>query len=343
MTRILLIETASPKRILDKAETILQDGAFPNPEIFILCNEKNSGCYRNLSGIRIYAMPERSRANGRMLDELARNRFDLCFAFWTGEKQYRWWKMLGLRLRTKNKRILSGDGNEFRLTWKAIIRHAFFRFRHPLPTDHKEFFPQIALRRTSEPHRNFEKILVIQSAEPGDVLSVLDRLREKPLFADPRFTIFCRNRPEILGSFQGHPMLSRILIHSETQGSWRHWRALRAERFDAVVLLLTGDPSYWKVKIFAFLLGPQRLVIFNESRDCFFFSVPQWLSLLCHRLRVQPYSGAASKWSYSAHFLASLVLKSAIFPFRFLWLLLVWLRLRYIGRKWSRECDDDSL
>lgn len=187
------------------------------------------------------------------------------------------------------------------------------------------------------------QVLIIQSAEPPYVLKGLECLKQSALFGNPRFTIFCRNRPEILGSLQGHPMLSQILIHSEAQDSWHHWRTLRDERFDAVVLFLTGDPSYWKVKIFAFLLGQRRLLIFDECGDWFFFNLRQWLSLIARRVRERPSPGAGTRWSRSTRILVSLALKSVIFPFRFLWLLLVWLRLRFAGRRWSRECDDGSL
>ena len=181
------------------------------------------------------------------------------------------------------------------------------------------------------------QVLIVQSAEPPYVLKGLERLKQSAPFENPRFTIFSRNRPEILGSFQGHPMLSQILIHSEAQDTWHHWRTLREQHFDAVVLFLTGDPSYWKVKIFAFLLRQRRLLIFDESCDWFFFNLRQWLSLISRRMRERPYPGASSRWSRSTRILVSFALKSVIFPFRFLWLLLVWLRLRFAGRRLARE------
>ena len=331
MTRILLIETASPKRICEKAEHILSSGTYPNPEIVILCTEKNSSLFRELPGVQVCVLPPGS--GSQVIQELARARFDVAFAFWTGEKQYRWWKFLGMRLKAKEKYILSGDGNEFRLTWKAFCRHAVFRFRHPLPTDHRDY----AFQGTQE------KILLIQSAEPAYVLSALERLEKKPLFVNPQFSIFCRNKPEIAHRFEGNPMLSQIIAHCETRNSWTHLRNLRKQRFDAVVLFLTGDPSYWKVKLFAFLLGTRRILIFNESTDCFFFNIHQWLALIAHRVRVRPYHGANSQWGRSARILVSLVLKSVILPFRFLWLLFVWIRLRSAGWSASRKSHDYSL
>jgi hypothetical protein len=183
----------------------------------------------------------------------------------------------------------------------------------------------------------------VQSAEPPYILRGLESLRDNPQFKDPSFTIFCRNKPEIVASFQGNHLLHRVVTHLEAQNSFQHLLALRRQRYDAVVLFLTGDPSYWKVKIFAFLLGTRRILIFNEETDCFFFNFHQWLALISHRIRVRPHPGGSSKWGYSARILVSLTLKSVIFPFRFLWLLLVWLRLRMAGLGSSRESNDYSL
>jgi hypothetical protein len=325
MTRILLIQTASSKRICEKAEQILTSGAYSNPEIFVLCDVEDSQLFRQLPGVTVYALSSPSRC--RTIQELAGSTFDVAYAFWTGEKRYRWWKFWGLRIRVKETYILSGDTNEFRLTWKALCHHAVFRLRHPLPTDHREY---------AVPESNHEKVLIVQSAEPVYVLEALDRLKGNTLFTHPSFTIFCRNRTEIASSFLGNPMLHHVLTHSETRNCWMHWRNLRRQRFDAIVLFLTGDPSYWKVKLFAFFLGTRRILIFNETSDCFFFNFHQWLTLIAHRIRVRPRPRAGSKLGYSARILLSLFLKCALLPLRFLWLLLIWLRLRVAGLRTSR-------
>jgi hypothetical protein len=333
MTRVLLIETASPKRICEKAQQILKSGLYPDPEVFVLCDERSSHHFRQLPGVTIYALPKPSRRLA--IKALDGNTFDVVFAFWTGEKRFRWWKLLSFRLWIKETYILSGDTNEFRLTWKAICRHTVFRLKHPLPTDHYEY---------AVPEGDRERVLVIQSAEPFYVLSALERLRKKPLFTNPRFTLFCRNLPEIVNSFHANSTLQRVIVHSKAQNVWKHWRNLRNERFDAIILFLTGNPSYWKVKIFAFLLGTRRILIFNETSDCFFFNFHQWLALMTHRVRVRPHSaGTGSRWSHSARILISLMLKPIIFPFRFVWVLCVWFWLRSAGLRASRESRDYSL
>jgi hypothetical protein len=325
MTRILLIETASPQRIFEKAQNIFESGAYTNPEVFVLCDEKNRQTYGRLQGVTVLALFAPSYY--RSIPELTCGPFDVMFAFWTGEKRFRSWKRLVSRLKAKKTYILSGDGNEFRLTWKARIRHAIFRLQHPLPTDHRQY---------SESAANREEVLIVQSAEPAYVLEALNRLKEKPLFVNPRYTIFCRNKPEIVNSFRDNPMLPTVLLHCEASESWKHLRALRRHHFEAIVLFLTGDPSYRKIKIFAFLLGTRRILVFNESSDCFFFNVRQWFALLSHRIPMQSHPVPSSRWGHSTRILVSLVLKSVLLPFRFLWLLLVWLRLKRSGLKLSR-------
>jgi hypothetical protein len=344
MARILLIQTASPKRVCAKAEQILNSGAYRNPELFILCDEKDSHRFRHLPQTTVCPIP--IPAPKSAMKKLPPIKFDLCFVFWTGEKKYRAWKTLAFRLRLQNAYILGGDGNEFKLTWKAICRHAVFRIRHSLPTDHPEYLDDIA---SNESMRGFgtpgsrEKVLIVQSAEPPYVLKALDILREHPHFINPSFTLFCRNKPEVVSSLDGHPMLRRIFTHAETQDSLRHLLVLRRQRFDGVVLFLTGDPSYWKVKIFAFLVGARRILVFNEEGDCFFFNLHRWLELISYRIRVRPCPGGSSKWGRSTFILVSLMLKSALFPFRFLWLLLIWFRLRVAGLGSSRGSHDRPL
>jgi O-antigen biosynthesis protein len=125
--------------------------------------------------------------------------------------------------------------------------------------------------------RNHEdRVLLIQSAEPAIVLNGLKQLKSLPRYRDSSCTVFCRDRSEILRHFSGHPLISRIISHSETQGWWKHLFQLRRERFDTVVVFLTGDPSYWKIKSFAFLLGGRHKLIFDENNQTIILSLRSW-------------------------------------------------------------------
>jgi hypothetical protein len=336
MTRLLLVETASPKRIRKKAEEILAGSIYSAPQIAVLCT-RDRNTYRYLSeipGIQVFPLAKGKQHN--IIEELSARSFDVLYVFWTGEKRYRRMKLLALRLKAGVTHVDIGDGSVFSLTWKACLRHWQFRRAHPLPTDHWDFVPlPKAPGDGANEYYEGERILVVQSAEPALVLQALRRLQEKPLFSNPRFTVFCRNRPEIAGQFHNHPMVREILTHSETRGWWKHLRSLRKERYDAVVVFFSGDPSYWKIKYFAFLLGARHRVVFNEHGDCFYFNLHVWLALMAHRLGERSREGRQPGWTHQARILAFLFLKVLLIPFRIIWLLLVWVRLR--SAAWLHE------
>lgn len=338
MTRILMIETASPKRVREKAREILQGGVYPSPELTILCRpDPRSLEYLNaLSRVRIVLLQKSRRR--QILADLTRTPFDVAYMFWTGEKKYRWMKLTALRLRAGCRDVDIGDGNSMRLSWGNFARFLSIRCKYPRPSDHDLFKIRPNVTDGSgvpaDDHQG-EKVLVLQSAEAPYVLRALDRLQDANLFRNPRYTLFCRNREEVLRPLQGHSMLCRIITHSETRGAWSHLRELRRERFEAVVVLFTGDPSYWKIKCFAFLLGARHKVIFNENGDCFYLSWGAWLALIAHRMGERSGLGAQPRWTNQARFFAIYLVKALLLPFRFAWLFLVWLRLRSSGLRAS--------
>lgn len=178
-----------------------------------------------------------------------------------------------------------------------------------------------------------ERILVLQSAGPASILRALDRMKEAPLFTRPRYTLFCRDLPEVEEQFRSHPMVSEVRVHEKTRNTWGHLLLLRRERYDAAVLFLTGEPGYWKIKCFAFLLGAKHKVIFNENNDCFYFHWRAWLRLLAHRMAGRSSVAAHAGWKTQVAGHVLYLVKFVIFPFRFLWLLAVWMRLRLSAGK----------
>jgi len=328
MTRILIVETASPGRVRRKAEEILAGGVYAEPQVTILCKDDpvSAAYYGAAPGVSVV------RSQRPALRDLKNQGFDVLLAFWTGEQEYSRMKRKALRLGARRIDIDAGDGSFFRLSWKAWLRFALFRRKHPLPTDHWEFLSPPEQPAAPE-HYPGEKILIIQSADPSYVLRALEKMRERPLFSNPRFVLFCRNNPEVTRHFQAHPMIAEVRTHTETRDSGWHLRRLRRERFDGAVLFLTGDPGYWKIKCFAFLLGTRHKVIFNESGDCFHFTWRAWLSLMAHRLGERSRLGLRPRWPGRVGMLLFLALKVMVLPIRFVWLLLVWLRLRSANLK----------
>ncbi len=325
MTRVLMIETASPKRVREKAKEILAGNLYPSPELTILCrpDPRSVELYGAMSGLRVIAL-EKSRKS-EILTELGPKPFDVVLMFWTRDRGFSRMKWLALRLRASRREVDIGDGHMLRLSPGNFARFLLIRCRYPRPSDYDLF-----AYRAARLHQG-EEVLIIQSAGAPHVLRVLDHLKTGGLFRDPRYTLFCRNREEVVRPLRGHPMIERIITHSETRGAWRHLRDLRREHFDAVVVLFTGDPSYWKIKYFAFLLGARHKVIFNENDDCFYFSWGAWLSLLAYRIGARSRLGSQPRWTHRVRFFAVCLLKTLFFPLRFAWLLLVWLRLRSSG------------
>ncbi len=324
MTRILLTQTASVRRVRAKALKILSGELYPEPVLTILCapDSETVDRFRQLPGAEVVPLQQAGRQ--QILADLRRRQFDVMVTFWTGERKYRRTKIAVLRL-AGNTDVDVGDGGHFRLTWRFFLRYWLFRIRRPRPADHTWF---VLHDGDDDPAREpVERVLVIQSAEPRFVLRGLEHLQRNPLFRNPRYTLFCRNKPEIVSSFHGHPLLAAVRTHSEARGAWQHLLELRARNYDAVVVFFTGDPSYWKIKYFAFLLGARHKVIFNEHNDCFFFTWRAWASFLMRRMGATPARGNLA-WRYRAQTAVSLVLKAVLLPFRFTWLLLVWVRLR---------------
>ncbi len=325
MTRILMIETASPKRVREKAGEILAGGLYPSPELTILCrpDPRSIETFGAMPEVRVVVL-EKSRT-GEILEELNQARFDIALMFWAGDRAYYRMKWVALRISARRKDVDIGDGHMFRLSRGNLAHFFLIRLKHRRPSDYEIFSC-----RSARLHKG-EEILIIQSAAAPQIMRVLDHLKAATLFRNPRYTLFCRNREEVIRPLKGHPMLERIITHSETRGAWNHLRELRREHFDAVVVLFTGDPSYWKIKYFAFLLGARHKVIFNENNDCFYFSWGTWLSLLAHRMGARSRESSQPSWVCRVRFLAIYLLKVVLLPFRFVWLLLVWLRLRSSG------------
>ncbi len=310
---------------------------YPSPEVTILCRPE-AGSVEYLSAIPgVKIIPLESFARRDILHQVRQTLYDIAVVFWTGEKKYRSMKRLAFRIRAKQTIVEIGDGNRMRLTPGNFLRFLPIRWRHPRPTDEARFQFEAAGTEAGESSAQEwagERILILQSAEPGIILRALDRMRETPFFLSPRFTVFCRNRLEIISRLRGHPMIHEIISHSETRAAWRHLRELRRRQFDGVVVFFTGDPSYWKVKYFTFMVGAPRKLIYNEFEGCFFLG---WKLLYRHWMyRLKTHYGVkhSSRRIEPFRLTVTLLMKLAILPFRFLWLLGMWAWLR--GTAWIK-------
>jgi hypothetical protein len=335
MTRILLIETASPRRVRRKAEEILAGGSYTAPDITILCRPDASSVEHLsvLSGARI--VPLETYARKDILRELGRAPFDLAIVFWTGEKEYRAMKRTAFRIKAREVLVEIGDGHRMKLTVGNFLRYLPIRWRHRQPTDHFEYLFETgpATEDPAAQDHNGERVLILQSAEPQVIIDALNRMIERPFFISPRFTIFCRNRLEIISCLRGHPLIHEIISHSETRSALANLIELRRRKFHGLVVFFTGDPSYWKIKYFTFMLGVPRKLIYNEFGGCFFFEWNHYYRHLAYRLRQHFGAGSSPRWLWQIRLPATIFLKLTLFPFRFLWLLGMWAWLRATALK----------
>ncbi len=339
--RVLIVETASPKRVRKKAEDLVAAGVCSASDLTILCTGDSLSLSEliTIEGARLVPLPASRRRE--TLTRLKKERFEAVHSFWTGERKYHRMKLAALRIPAPEHRIDMGDGHEFKLSRGTFVWFLRTRWKYPLPSDHYLFVsrplapkPETGPEQGQERHLG-EEVLIIQSAEPAVVLRVLDRLKRRPLFRNPRYTLFCRNLPGTADRFRNQPMLYRVISHNETRGALAHLSVLRRERFDAVVVFFTGDPSYWKIKFLPFLVGARHKLIFNENNDCFFFSWRAWQAHISRRLAESIEAAPAPRMNLQFRSLAIVAVKLLLFPFRFAWLLLVWLRLRASGLRSS--------
>ncbi len=341
--KILIIQSAHPNCILRALERLHNDPVFANPRYTLLCRNRPEilEFFRNHPMLAAILGHSGARTAWPMLHRLRVEKYDGAVLFFTGEPGH--WKIIwfAFLLGIRHKLVFNENNDCFYFTWKAtfslIRRHLRNRPKAASPKQAsrmrtalgrlRRLVPRPASQKERE-HYPGERILILQTAEPASVLRALDRLQQAPLFTKPRYTLFCRAFPEVLGQFQNHPMLYETRIHTRTHNSWNHMRSLRRANFDAVVLFLTGDPGYWKIKCFAFLLGARHKVIFNENNDCFYFKWKAWFGLLVHRMASRSRVSTHARWSFQGAGFSLVLIKILLFPIRFAWLLIVWLQLR---------------
>jgi len=341
MTRILLVETAAPRRVRKKALDILAGGVYPDPEITILCrqNEQNLQLFSEIAGAQVIPLP--AEGSRQCLAELGQRRFDVVQAFWTGEKKYSRMKLLALKMKAGSKMIDMGDGGNYRLTWKFVIRYFYYRLWHPRPDDYYRYVPRKGMPQDYD--HDGERVLILQTASEDQILRCLERLAQLHLFRNPLYYMFCRNQPHTEKAFKNCPLIHQVWTHTEARDSWKHLRFLRRQRFDGLIVFFTGDPSYTKMKYFAFFVGARHKIIFNEHFNCFNFAPDRWLEFLAHRFGEQWLERKSPGWQNQILRLLFLCLKVVLLPFRFAWLLLVWLRLRGAALLTGNKYDDCPL
>jgi hypothetical protein len=342
MTSILLVETAAPKRVRKKVSEILEGDIYRDPKITVLCRQKPETIQQlsEIPGIQVIPLP--SGGSRQVLAELNKKNFDVVQAFWTREKKYSRMKFLALRIKSGISMIDMGDGGNWRLTGRFVIRYHYYRLWHPRPNDYYRYVPRQE-RLQARDHHDGDRVLILQTASKDQMLLGLERLAQTTIFHNPLYYVFCRNHSDVERAFKNHPLIHEVWAHSEMRDVWKHLRFLRRQRFEGLIVFFTGDPSYTKMKYFAFLVGARNKIIFNEHFNCFLFSPGRWFSFLARRFAEHWLESKSLSWHYQTRRLLFLCLKVVLLPFRFAWLLLVWLRLRGAALLTENRYDDCPL
>lgn len=314
--RIFVCQSAAPEVIAAGIRRLLAQNIFRSPEITVFIREKAAQhpVWQTL-GPSITFMthgegwPQAPKQWGR----LRAAAYDAVVVFLTGDPSYRKMKSFAFALGIRRLLIFNEHLDCFFYAPGPFLRFLTNRCLHGVAPS--------AVLGTNRPTIP-ERILVLQSAEPEVMAPILETLSERELFYDPQLTLFLRNEERYRAYFADKPYVKQLQMHTRMANAWAHLRRLRGARYDAVILFLTGDPSYWKMKYFAFLCGARRLLIFNENLDCFFFTPRAFLRFLLNRWR-----RAGAHASPPLSVLAK-ILRPLIFPFRFAYLLLYFLVLQ---------------
>jgi hypothetical protein len=125
-----------------------------------------------------------------------------------------------------------------------------------------------------------EKILLIVSSSSPNVMVAIDRLNTQ-VFSNPRIDLLCTLSE--VSSYEGSPRVGQIIIfppRREWNSIYQLKRRIDREGYNTVAVLWDGQDARIRPKIFAFVCGLRRLLVFNENLDCSYFRpvfFAQWL------------------------------------------------------------------
>ncbi|MBI1745481.1 MAG: hypothetical protein HYR55_02710 [Acidobacteria bacterium] len=260
------------------------------------------------------------------LAQLLRSRpqdYDGLVLFFSGDPSYHKIKALALVCGLRRILVFKEDLDSFFFSVSGLLRFLALRLRHGVKP----------MENAADAAIVPERVLVLQSAALAVIERALTLIRQRGIFRDPQISLFLREGDRCRANFADYAYEPpHVLSHAGMENTWAHWRAIRHARYDAVVLFLTGDPSFWKIKVFAFLCGAKRLLIFNEHYDCFFYTPTGLISFLMKRWRQRVGTVEAAPHAIVIHALIR-VARPLLYPFRFAYLLLFYWTLE-LRRFW---------
>jgi hypothetical protein len=177
------------------------------------------------------------------------------------------------------------------------------------------------------------RILVVQSGAPAEAIRLVEALRAKY----PRAELSLLARQGADAALAG---LGDVRVIPSEGPRPEFVRRLAAMRFDHVYVLLTGDPTPWKLKLLPFLLSAGAIFGVNENLDWFPVSAREAPVVARHlRRRFESSISRAGR----AQSLASRVVGAATYP-AILAYLAAWeqLRSREARRRGARDWKSEN-
>ncbi len=121
--------------------------------------------------------------------------------------------------------------------------------------------------------KRYRSGIVLASAAPELVKRVLPLIQEE--MPDVTFTYLAPTAYAHLFS----PAAESVWLEEVKAEAVRTLLGLRRRKFDVVILLLTGTPTFRKLKLASLVLKPNRFIIFNENADVLIADRRRWNDL----------------------------------------------------------------
>ncbi|MGI8783554.1 MAG: hypothetical protein ACR2L2_07900 [Acidobacteriota bacterium] len=323
---VLLVQTDDAATIQTAAQKLLDGNiAGADPTVDILCSASSSATFQPVAFppkvdlVRTYPAKPSWAAARRLLAELRRERYDVAAVVLSGKPTFRKLKLLPWLVGARHRLIFNENLDCFYSSPARLGRLLLRRLRHgsDIPAPIAETIERAQPRRYALRPR----LLVVQTSADDQVDEILSRLADETLFAAPRVDVLCRQDKR--AHFTGSPLVAATHTYAlqHRLGDFRKLlRQMRHERYDVVVIHLTGVSAYSNLKALAFLLGGKQILLFNEHLDCFYFSPRLFLRFLTAR-RVEHFDRPRFHWELWLYPLSQ-ISKLVTFPFRFLYLVM---------------------
>jgi ADP-heptose:LPS heptosyltransferase len=177
-----------------------------------------------------------------------------------------------------------------------------------------------------------EKVLLVCTSTTSNVSRAVGVLRQKA-FQSPQIDLLCRALE--LPDYEKNPNVRHVLVFPHRQEYWaalKLWGQILRERYNVVAVLWCLDPGRFKAKLFAFLCGGRRLLIFNENLDCEYLKPRYLMAIMSSRGR----DGTLLPKTWKSLFRRLLeggflgFIRLLMFPFRILFLVLLVAELFFV-------------